>query len=293
MTINVLDTDAGIAAVLAARGERRRDALHDVLAPMEGMFRHFPGEVDLLQMHTMGLLGFPLDRDEDQTREALERLRAADAWGHIERALADAVDVQLRATPGIQVPDISVLLMLGDVGDEYFMGPSRGFVGSGGFSGYISLTLWPTEENLARLEALATHELNHNLRYAPGGVVWDPATVVVGEHVVSEGLADAFARQLHGDAGYTSFGLPHLHDDAVFAKVVAGLEVGGMENFTAWVLGDESARRFGSEPVGLPMGAGYAVGNRLVDAYLSATGQSAAEALHAPSRDVIEAALAR
>jgi hypothetical protein len=30
------------------------------------------------------------------------------------------------------------------------------------------------------------HELNHNLRYAPGGVVWDPASVVVGEHTVSE-----------------------------------------------------------------------------------------------------------
>lgn len=37
--------------------------------------------------------------------------------------------------------------------------------------------------------------------------------VTVGEQVVSEGLADAFARQLYGDElGYTRIGVPHLHD---------------------------------------------------------------------------------
>jgi uncharacterized protein YjaZ len=50
-----------------------------------------------------------------------------------------------------------------------------------------------------------------------------------------------------------------------------------MQNFAAWVHGDATAARFGGTPVGLPTGAGYAVGNRLVDAYLAATGQSAAE----------------
>ena len=61
--------------------------------------------------------------------------------------------------------------------------------------------------------------------------------------------------------------------DAVFERVVTG-----MENFTAWVHGDEFARLFGVTPVGLPTGAGYAVGNRLVDAYLEAASQAATEA---------------
>ena len=135
------------------------------------------------------------------------------------------------------------------------------------------------------------HELQHNLRYAPGGVIWDPATVVVGEQVISEGLADAFARQLHGQAGYTPIGVPHLDDDAVFDKVVSGLGVSGMQHFVSWVHGDDAARRFGGEPVGLPTGAGYAAGNRLVDAYLLATGSTAAEALHVPSATIIEVAL--
>ncbi|UWF78756.1 DUF2268 domain-containing protein [Microbacterium neungamense] len=156
----------------------------------------------------------------------------------------------------------------------------------------MSLTLWPTDENLARLEASAVHELHHNLRFAPGGAVWNPATVAVGDHVVSEGLADAFARQLYGDdLGYTPIARAHLHDDAVFDKVVSGLDVQGMQNFAAWVLGDATARRFGGQPVGVPTGGGYAVGNRLADRYLAATGRTAAEALHAPAHEVIETAL--
>ncbi|WP_414943711.1 DUF2268 domain-containing protein [Amycolatopsis sp. cmx-11-32] len=174
------------------------------------------------------------------------------------------------------------------------MGPNLGMTANGSVSGYIYLNFWPYPENLVRLEATAVHELNHNLRYSPGGVIWDPATVTVGEQIVSEGLADAFARQLYGDdLGYTRIGVPHLHDDSVFAKVVSGLEITGMRNFAAWVHGDETAARYGGTPVGLPTGAGYAVGNRLVDAYLAATGRTAAEALLADRRDVIDTALDR
>jgi len=66
-----------------------------------------------------------------------------------------------------------------------------------------------------------------------------------------------------------------------------------MQNFTAWVHGDPSAERFGLTPVGLPMGAGYAAGNQLVDTYLAATGQTAAQALHAESSTIIAATLRR
>jgi uncharacterized protein YjaZ len=279
-------------AVLSASSDEQTDALRSMLAPVEGMFRYFPGDVDLAVMHALSF-GFPLDRCKDEVSDALDQLRNADVWSRISTAMTQAVDVQLAATPHIAIPDIVVLLVLGNPEDEYFMGPLRGFSGNGSATGFVSLTLWPTEENLARVEAAAVHELNHNLRYAPGGVLWDPATVLVGEQVVSEGLADAFARQLYGQAGYTPIGLPHLHDDAVLAKVISGLRVSGMQNFTAWVHGDDSAQRFGAQPVGLPTGAGYAVGNRIVDSYLITTGKTAAEALHIPSQDIIDIALAQ
>ncbi|WP_199224417.1 DUF2268 domain-containing protein [Serinibacter arcticus] len=236
--------------------------------------------------------GFPLHGRDGTVREALAALRDADAWGRIRHALRDAVAHQVAVLPGVVVPDLTVLLVLGDPDDVYFIDTVRGFSGNGSATGYLSLTLWPTPENLHRLEAAAVHELHHNLRYAPGGVVWDPASVVVGEQVVSEGLADAFARELHGDAGYTPIGRPHLDDDAVLARVAGGLDTAGMQSFVAWVHGDEAAVRFGAEPVGLPTGAGYAVGNRLVDAYLGATGTTASRALHVPSSEIIAVGLA-
>lgn len=291
MTISILDTKNGMEAMLRASEAERTEALRSVLTPMEGMFKYFPGEVDLLTMHSMSF-GFPLDLPRQETQQALELLRTADVWGRVETAMSTAAEQQLAATPGLDIPDIKVLIILGNPNDDYFMGPLRGFSGNGSATGYISLTLWPTEENLNRVEAAAAHELNHNLRYAPGGVVWDPAQVEVGEQIISEGLADAFARQLYGSAGYTPIGLQHLHNDRVLEKVITGLQVRGMQNFTAWVHGDESAKRFGCEPVGLPTGAGYAAGNRLVDAYFKATGTTtAAQALHTSSAEIIDVAL--
>ncbi|MFI8852589.1 DUF2268 domain-containing putative Zn-dependent protease [Streptomyces sp. 891-h] len=293
MSITVLDTCSAMRRILTAPVADRVGLLRSMLEANKGMYRYHPREVDLVATH-LETSGFPVDRDEERCLDALDTLAEAGAWERMRRALDDALTVLLEATPGLEVPDITVLFVLGDPGDEHFMGPCRGVTGFGGISGHISITFWPFPENVERLEATAVHELHHNLRWAPGGVVWDPMTVTVGEHIVGEGLADAFARQLYGDElGYARIGVPHLRDDEVFDKVLTGLDVTGMQNFTAWVHGDPSAERFGLTPVGLPMGAGYAAGNRLVDTYLAATGQTAAQALHADSSEIIAATLGR
>ncbi|WP_378732899.1 DUF2268 domain-containing protein [Nocardia brasiliensis] len=293
MTITVLDSYSAMKQILRAPVGDREDMLRSMLDPIAGMYRYFPGEVDLVAFHRQSA-GFPLDRDEQRCLDAIEKLAAAGAWERMQQAMDEASAVLLAATPGFQAPDITVLLLLGDPSDANFMGPSLGVTGFGGISGYIAITLWPYPENLERVECTAVHELHHNLRYSPGGVVWDPATVAVGEQVVGEGLADAFARQLYGaDLGYARIGVPTLHDDAVFTKVVSGLDITGMQNFTAWVHGDTIAEHLGVTPVGLPTGAGYSAGNRLVDAYLAATGKTAAQALHADSAEVIATALDR
>ncbi|WP_132878167.1 DUF2268 domain-containing protein [Tamaricihabitans halophyticus] len=291
MTITVLDTYTDMTRILRATPAQRPELLRAMLESVRGLYRYFPGEVDLVEQHQQAA-GFPIDRDEQQCLDALETLAHADAWNRMQRALDDALAVQLAATPDLHAPDITVLFVLGDPSDSHFMDVALGMTGMGGISGYIVITLWPSPENLARLEATVVHELNHNLRYSPGGIVWDPTTVTVGEQVVSEGLADAFARHRYGDElGYARIGVPHLANDQVFAKVVSGLDVTGMQNFAAWVHGDVIAERFGATPVGLPTGAGYAVGNRLVDAYLEATGQQAPQVLHTPSSEIIATAL--
>lgn len=169
--------------------------------------------------------------------------------------------------------------------------PRRDRLADGGISGYITITVWPTPQVLERLEAIAVHELHHNVRYSPGGVVRDPMTVTVGEQVISEGLADVFAAELYGDRGYTHFVSESAHNnDGVLTKVANGLHITGMQNFTAWVHGDASARLLGAEPVGLPTGAGYAAGTRLVRAYLDATGSTAAQSIAAPADEVLRVA---
>jgi len=99
VTITVLDTYSAIREVLRSPLGERPAQLRAMLEPVAGMYRYFPGEVDLLAMHRMGS-GFPLDRDEERCREALEALHHADAWGRIGCALDDALAVQLAAAPG-------------------------------------------------------------------------------------------------------------------------------------------------------------------------------------------------
>src|SRR5699024_5045258 len=61
--------------------------------------------------------------------------------------------------------------------------------------------------------------------------------------------------------------------------------------FASWDLGDASARLFGGQPVGLPTGAGYAAGARFGQAYLNATGPTAAQNVRTPTPDILRWAL--
>lgn len=293
MTISVLDSASDMTRVVNADVQDRADLIRAMWAPIAGMYHFIPGGVDMAAVHQQNF-GFPTDVAVEQVREGLDVLVAADAWNRIDTALQQAAATLRAADPGVTIPDLTVLLVLGDPTSKHFLDEVQGLSGSGGISGYIVLTVWPTPRVLDRLEAIAVHELHHNVRYSPGGIVWDPQTVMVGEHVVSEGLADIFAAELHGNAGYTHFvGEETRSDDLVLAKVASGLNVTGMADFAAWVLGDSTARLFGTEPVGLPTGAGYAAGARLVRAYLDATGATAAQSVRTPADVILGTALPR
>lgn len=293
MSISVVDSAAGMRRVLDHTVHERADAVRELWAPMAGMYHFVPG-VDMLGVHSQNF-GFPLDmtvQTEQRVREAITALELADAWVRVRAALQEGVAALAAGDLRMLVPDLRVLLLAGDPTNRHFMHEIQGLSAFGGISGFISMTVWPTEQVLDRLEAIAVHELHHNVRYSPGGVVWDPVTVTVGEHVVAEGLADLFAAELYGDRGYTHFVNERTRTDAaVLAKVSSGLNITGMADFASWVLGDASARLFGGEPVGLPTGAGYAAGVRIVQAYLDATGTTAAQNVHTPARDILAVAL--
>ena len=296
MTLSVIDSAAGIRRVLDAAPDDRADLVREIWAPLAGMYHFIPGGLDMATVHRQNS-GFDWDAaaDTERTiRAGLDALVVADAWTRVGTALRDGIAALTAADPSLIVPDLQVLLMLGDPTNAHFMDEMQGLSAFGGISGYIAVTVWPDTRVLERLEAIVIHELHHNLRYAPGGVVWDPATVTVGEHVVSEGLADLFASELHGTAGLTHFvSAATRSDDEVLSRVATGLGVTGMADFASWVLGDASASLFGAEPVGLPTGAGYAAGARLVQAYLDETGATAAASLRTPAADILRVALPR
>lgn len=296
MNISVIDSAPGMRRVVDAPPADRPDLVRGLWAPMAGMYHFVPGGVDMASVHQQSF-GFPVDASkttDDRVREALDSLEAADAWTRVGTALEDGVAALTTADPGLVVPDLQVLLVLGDPTSTHFMDEVQGLSGFGGISGYIALTVWPAPRVVERLEAVAVHELHHNLRYSPGGVVWDPATVTVGEHVVSEGLADLFAGELYGPAGRTHFVSDQTQaDDAVLAKVATGLGVTGMADFASWVLGDATAALLGGQPVGLPTGAGYAAGARIVQAYLDETGTTAAQNIRTPAADILRLAAPR
>lgn len=279
-----------MSRVLQAAPDARADQVRDMWSPLAGMYHFVPGGVDMATVHRQNF-GFDWDGSTALVEQGIGRLIEADAWRRITEALQRGAAELAAMNPSIDVPDLQVLLVLGDPTNKHFVDEVQGLSAFGGISGFISITVWPTAQVLDRLEAIAVHELHHNVRYSPGGVVWDPMTVTVGEQVISEGLADEFAAELYGDRGYTHFVSEQArNDDEVLAKVSAGLSITGMQNFTAWVHGDASAKLLGAEPVGLPTGAGYAAGTRLVRAYLEATGSSAAQAVAAPADEILRVA---
>lgn len=282
-----------MARVLDATPDMRADLVREMWAPMAGMYHFIPGGLDMASVHRQNF-GFDWEKTSDQLREGVKMLVDADAWRRVAEALDAGVAALKSADPSVTMPDLTVLLVLGDPTDDHFLNEVQGLSAFGGISGYIAITVWPTRRVLDRLEAIAVHELHHNVRYSPGGIVWNPATVTVGEHVVSEGLADTFATELYGDTGYTHFVTDATRsDDQVLAKVATGLDVTGMQDFAGWVLGDATAQLFGGAPVGLPTGAGYAAGARLVAAYVEAKGTTAAQNVRTPAAEILLQALPR
>jgi uncharacterized protein YjaZ len=284
MRIVVHDTLTQTRRLLDAPLAHRPAQLTKMLSPVLPMYRWAPaGPVD---SHHLGT-GFRVDVDKgDLYRTGLDRLEAADAWGQVERRLHEATVHQRQSTPDIRTPDeLHVVLLLGDPSDPFFLNVTGGYFGIGGFSGYLTVTVWPTDANEHKVGFCAVHELHHNLRFT--NVVWDVATVTVGDQVVSEGLAEAFVRELYGEAALGPWGDPARDDEDAYRMVLDHLDVAGMANLSAYVHGDETTRRMGGTPVGLPTGIGYVAGLRLVDAHTRATGLSASQSTCLPAAEII------
>lgn len=273
-----------IGEILASPLAQRPEALRRVLEPL---YQHVPLPGDPVDLHHMGG-GFRVDAELPGYHEMAQRIADLDVPAQIEWQLRRAWQSLTETVPGIKGPQrLQVMLMLGNPEDDYLMRVVGGYYGMGSTPGWLYLLAWPSDEVIGRIAHCAVHEFHHQVRYA--NVEWDPVRVTVGEHIVAEGLAEAFVRELSGPEAmgpWSSRVTGAAFEDA-YAKTMANIDLPGMRHTPAFVLGDTAAARFGGEPRGIPDMAGYGVGLRIVDRHLAATGLSAAASSVLPSADII------
>jgi uncharacterized protein YjaZ len=261
----------------------------DALATMRGISSFDTAGMETLrQIHERGD-GFRVEVDDPRYPVAVERLVKADAWGQMKRELARAWEYQNVALPGIHHPDrIEVSLTLGYPDDPVFVERTLGYYGMGSVPGTIWMVAWPTDYNETRIGACAVHELVHNIR-TPN--IDGPFNLA--EWVVHEGLAEVFTVEVCGpeSTGAWYGDVKGKVFDETWDKVVGAFGTGTtFRDWSPYVLGDEVARRLGMEPVGVPHMGGYAVGRRIVERYLAATGLKAANVIARPVHELLERA---
>lgn len=285
MEFDVRDDAAGMKRLLSLPVSSRLDAL----AAIRGVSTFDDAAMRMLRdIHERGD-GFRVEVDDPRYAVALERLVNADAWGQLKRELPRAWEYQNAVLPGIHHPDrIEVTLTLGYPDDPIFMERTLGYYGMGAMPGTIWVVAWPTDYNESRIGACGVHELAHNVR-TPN--IQDPFNLA--EWVIHEGLAEVFTIEVCGadsTGGWYAGVTGNLFDDT-WDKVVGAFGTGSsLRDWSPYMLGDEVAKRMGSEPVGIPHMGGYAVGRKIVERYLAATGLKAAQAMVRPAAEILEGA---
>ncbi|MEU8319217.1 DUF2268 domain-containing putative Zn-dependent protease [Nonomuraea sp. NPDC048881] len=281
MEFIVHDTLTTMAELLARPLADRPEALREMLAPIRPAIP-VPGHI--VDIHHQGG-GFRVDAEDARYLPAVRAMIEADVLGQVRRELERASHALKEAR---QASSLQVMFVLGDPDNEHLMRISGGYYGMGGSPGWLYLLGWPSEEVIGRIAHCAVHEFHHNVRYT--NVEWDPRKVTVGEHVVAEGLAEAFVRELSGPQAMGPWSRMVTGEELERAHglIMDAFYLEGMGNTPAYVLGDSAMRRFGQEPRGIPDMAGYAVGLRLVDRALAAKGLSAAEATLLPAAQLLD-----
>ncbi|MEO3868185.1 DUF2268 domain-containing putative Zn-dependent protease [Nonomuraea sp. B12E4] len=283
MEFIVHDTLTAMAGLLAQPLDRRPGALREMLEPMRPAIP-MPG--DLIDMHHGGG-GFRVDAEDPRYLPAVQRMIDADVLGQVRRELTRASEALSGAK---QQDSLRVMFVLGNPDSEHLMKVGGGYYGMGTSPGWLYVLAWPSDEVIGRIAHCAVHEFHHNVRYT--NVEWNPATWSVGEHVVSEGLAEAFVRELSGPEAmgpWSSMVTGEALEEA-HRLIMDAFGLVGMQHTSAYVLGDTAMRNFGQEPRGIPDMAGYGVGLRLVDRVLAATGLSVEEATLLPAAELMRRA---
>lgn len=294
MELITIDALSGQRAALAAPSEERMTVFRErVMTPLTPFWEPFlawmpPTEGDeAVEPWVRAARRFAYytpELDVEAGLRALDRLAEAGTWAACIAAVGRAWAALDPEAHGIALPTVRYSLLLGD--------PARldpklgGYTGVGGWPGQVLAIAWPNDFKLPRLAAVSAHELHHNVRFSYEPFV--PQTVTVGQYIVAEGLAEAFAAEQHGEALLGPW--VHSLDDAGVAAILprfgAALDQGGFDLTRGYIFGDWAATTFGYPPQGIPDFAGYCIGYRTVRAFLARRGMTAVEATYLPWQEI-------
>lgn len=222
----------------------------------------------------------------DAGLEALGRLERAGSWEACRRAVEQAWEALEPDARGVELEGIDFTLVLSSDRLERV----GGYTGFGGMPGKVWVHVWPTADNLPKLPAATAHEVNHNVRFLVEP--FHPMHVTVGQYVVAEGLAEAFAAELFGEERTGPWASPLSPDERrqLLPRFRDALDESGFDTARAFIFGDWAAAEHGYAPLGLPDFAGYRVGYDLVRTFAERTDTTVAEATYLPWRQIVEEA---
>jgi uncharacterized protein YjaZ len=229
-----------------------------------------------------------LPHQTGEMQALLAKLETAQAWQIGREALQRAAGQFEAYADHIPFDSVEGWLALAD--------PARANTAEGGYTGGVDWTyprfvgqFWdPNERNLPRLPALVAHEMHHLIRLR--AFPWGPGTSV-GDYLVIEGTAEAFAASLFGEDRIGWFVTDFDPAGLETARRLIGpaLAKTGFHTIRGYIFGDASAHEWGFEPVGgMPAYGGYAVGYHVVRAFLERTGTSIEAATFLPAAEIIQ-----
>jgi uncharacterized protein YjaZ len=277
----IVDTESAYRRLLNTPDVVAREAIfrQELVEPFGGLARFFGGDAPAV----FAQWGMTPDQfaagEREQTAALIEALAAADAWRRAAQAL-DRGRMAFAAHAG-RIPLETIVFGL-FIANLSATPQARGYTGFGGIPGWIMTVYGSADEyNLDRVEAATVHELHHNVLGAVQPQAVNMMQVTVGEYMVLEGLAESFSAELYGSdkVGPWVSEFDDSHLDETKARFQRGLHVTGFDEIRRYIFGDPGA--------GLPTYGGYALGYRVVQAYLQRTGKSVVETTFVPAQTIL------
>jgi uncharacterized protein YjaZ len=285
MKFHNLDAEAIYRRLLDTSDADTRTAIfrQELVEPFAGLVQVFGGGDPLQSFAMWGMSPAQFNPENAATtRQMIDALAAHHAWERAAQALETGRDAFAQYADRIPTQDVTFALLLSDMSKAPI---SYGYSGFGAIPGWI-MTVYdkPNAFNLERVEAATVHELHHNILAAvlanEGGLISNLAT-----YLISEGLAESFAAELYSAemVGPWVSAFDETRLDEAKRLIHAALDETNFHKMRLYIFGDTMS----GQALGVPDFAGYALGFRIVQAYLRRTGKSVVEATFVPAREII------